>query len=57
MSYAMVQDVRKAFKKALSEERYHIIITVEDAGGLLSLTYGHGIVDEDVIINLTKEAP
>jgi hypothetical protein len=56
MSYATIGDLRKMFEKAIAEDKYHIIITIEDEGQLKSLTYGQGISDKDVIAILNEGA-
>jgi len=52
MSYATTADMRKMFEKAIKEEKYHIMITVEneEKNELLSFTYGQGISDGDIVL-------
>jgi hypothetical protein len=52
MSYATVSDMRRMFEKAILEDKYHVMITVEneDKTDLLSFTYGQGISDGDIVL-------
>jgi hypothetical protein len=50
VGYATVADMRKMFEKAILEEKYHIMITVEGNGDLESFTYGQGISDGDIVL-------
>ena len=52
MSYVTVNDMKKMFEKAIAEDKYHIMITVENEthDELLSFTYSQGISDGDIII-------
>jgi hypothetical protein len=50
MSYATVADMRKMFEMAIKEEKYHVMITIENKGDLESFTYGQGISDGDIVL-------
>lgn len=56
MSYATKMDLIKAFELAISEDKYHIIISIFTGrkGELESFAFGQGISNGEVISNLSK---
>jgi len=54
MTYATIMDLKKMFEKTIIEEKYHVVITIENEGRLECFTYGQGISDKDVISILNE---
>lgn len=59
MSISTTKRMKEYLEQAIKEDKWNVIITVEDSGELECLTFGNGISDEEVLKvlleNLRKE--